>query len=111
VTAAPPDDPFAVLGVAPDADEATVRAAYRRAVREHPPDRDPAGFERVRAAYERVRDPVALAYSLLDPPPPSFPPPRHPDPPGLPSPANAARDLLRLLLATGLLSLEEPDGR
>ena len=33
------NDPYAVLGVAPDADDGAVRAAYRRLVREHHPDR------------------------------------------------------------------------
>ena len=33
------DDPFAVLGVPPDADEATAKAAHRKLVREHHPDR------------------------------------------------------------------------
>ncbi|MCO5168713.1 MAG: J domain-containing protein [Planctomycetes bacterium] len=49
-------DPYTVLGVSPGADEATVRAAYLAAVKAHPPDRDPAAFERVRDAYEALGD-------------------------------------------------------
>lgn len=47
-----------VLGVAPDADEAAVRRAYRERARDlHPdaPGGDEAAFRRVRDAYERLR--------------------------------------------------------
>ncbi|HZS40273.1 MAG TPA: J domain-containing protein [Polyangia bacterium] len=40
-----------VLEVAPDADAATVKAAFRRKALAHHPDRDPAGFAAVNAAY------------------------------------------------------------
>lgn len=33
------NDPYSILGVAPDADDKTIRNAYRRLVREHHPDR------------------------------------------------------------------------
>src|SRR3546814_20014078 len=33
------NDPYSILGVAPEADDNAVRAAYRRLVREHHPDR------------------------------------------------------------------------
>lgn len=55
-------DPFAVLGLDETADDAAVRAAYLRALRISPPDRDPEGFRRIRAAYEALRD----AESRLD---------------------------------------------
>ena len=48
------DDPYAVLGLAPDADAAALRRAYRRlALRLHP-DKDPsaaAAFARLQAAW------------------------------------------------------------
>ncbi len=47
--------PYIVLGVSMDADDDAVRQAYVDAVRRHPPERDPDGFRRVRAAYERIR--------------------------------------------------------
>lgn len=49
-------DPFAVLGLDDTADDAAVRAAYLRALQTSPPDRDPEGFQRIRAAYEALRD-------------------------------------------------------
>jgi curved DNA-binding protein CbpA len=50
-------DPWAVLGVPPDADEEQVRAAYLARVKEHPPDRAGEQFERIRDAYHLLRDP------------------------------------------------------
>ena len=46
-----------VLGVNPDASEEEIRAAYVRKVKEHPPDRSPEEFERIRDAYDSLRDP------------------------------------------------------
>ncbi len=45
-----------MLGIDETSGDETVRAAYLDAVRRSPPDRDPEGFHRVRAAYEAVRD-------------------------------------------------------
>ena len=52
-----PDDPATILGVSPDASAAEIRAAYLRKVREHPPDRSPLEFERIRDAYGQLQDP------------------------------------------------------
>lgn len=49
-------DPFDVLGVTPDVDDAGLKRAYFAKVREHPPEKDPEGFQRVRAAFEALRD-------------------------------------------------------
>lgn len=49
-------DPFEVLGIVPTDDDAVIRAAYLAGVRSHPPDRDPEEFQRVRRAYDAVRD-------------------------------------------------------
>src|SRR5438874_2436044 len=54
-------DPYVTLGLARTATAAEVKAAYFALVREHPPERDPATFKQVRAAYERLRDPAARA--------------------------------------------------
>jgi curved DNA-binding protein CbpA len=51
------DDPRQVLGVAPEAGDEEIRAAYLRKVKLYPPDRAPGEFEKVRDAYEVLRDP------------------------------------------------------
>lgn len=48
------DDPFAVLGVDEQTDDATLRQAYLDRVRQHPPETDPENFERVRDAYNAI---------------------------------------------------------
>jgi curved DNA-binding protein CbpA len=50
-------DPREMLGVSQDAGEEEIRAAYVRKVKEHPPDRSPEEFERIRDAYDSLRDP------------------------------------------------------
>jgi curved DNA-binding protein CbpA len=59
------DDPRQVLGVPPEASDEEIRAAYLRKVKEYPPDRAPREFERVRDAYEILRDPRLRARHLL----------------------------------------------
>ena len=49
--------PREVLGVNQDAGEEEIRTAYVRKVKEHPPDRSPEEFERIRDAYDSLRDP------------------------------------------------------
>lgn len=49
------DEALDVLGIDASVDEKGARRAYFRAVKAHPPERDPAGFERVREAYELIR--------------------------------------------------------
>lgn len=67
-------DPYVTLGVSPDADDATIRAAYLAAVRACPPERDAARFERVRAAFEAIGCAHArLAHELFDATVPSPP--------------------------------------
>lgn len=63
-------NPFAVLGLDEDASDAAVRAAYLVAVRAHPPDRDPAGFQRIREAYDAIRDEDRRVELRLFGPPP-----------------------------------------
>lgn len=64
-------DPFLILGVDPDADDAAVEAAYRSAIKRNPPDRAPAVFQAVREAYERLRTQRdRIAYRLFETEPP-----------------------------------------
>ena len=54
-----------VLGIAPDADEEAIRAAYLRKVKEHPPEKSPQEFEKIRDAYDTLRDPRRRAKEML----------------------------------------------
>jgi len=66
------NDPFLLLGVPDDADDAAIEAAYLAGIRRSPPERDPAGFEALRAAYEKIRTRRdRLAYGLFDQAPPT----------------------------------------
>jgi preprotein translocase subunit Sec63 len=58
-------DPYEVLGLPRDADEAAIRTRYLELVRESPPDRAPERFAAIRAAYDEVRDPARRLESLL----------------------------------------------
>ncbi len=49
-------DPFAVLGLPPDADDAAVRGRYLELTRQFPPEQHPERFAAVRAAYDRLKD-------------------------------------------------------
>src|SRR5437588_2718738 len=60
-------DPYQVLELPPDADDAAVRARYLELVRRWPPEQAPERFAAIRAAYERVRDRDArLRHRLFD---------------------------------------------
>lgn len=62
--------PFTVLDIEDSADDETVRAAYLRALRRSPPDRDPRGFAQIREAYEAIQNAdKRLASRLFGPPP------------------------------------------
>jgi hypothetical protein len=60
-----PEEPFAVLGLAPTLDPAVVKRAYFAALARHPPHEDPEGFRRTRAAYEALTRPGALEVAYL----------------------------------------------
>jgi hypothetical protein len=79
-----------------EVDEAAIKRAYRKAVAEHPPDRDPEVFRRVREAYELLRDPCASARTMLLQPLPQVPPPAPPEVPPPPPRGGIALTLLRL---------------
>lgn len=58
-------DPYAVLGLAGDADLAEIRRRYLDLVREFPPDREPERFATIRAAFDEVRDPARRLHSRI----------------------------------------------
>lgn len=87
----------ATLGVPAGADRAAIKRAYRAALAEHPPDRDPDGFRQVREAYELLVDPAERARELLLAPRPAVAPPALPPPPEPPMPGSTAIALLRVI--------------
>ncbi|HEV3201581.1 MAG TPA: J domain-containing protein [Bryobacteraceae bacterium] len=59
------NDPYQQLGIPLEAGDEEIRAAYLRKVKEYPPDRAPREFEKVRDAYELLRDPRRRTRHLL----------------------------------------------
>ncbi len=59
------EDPEIILGVEANATDDEIRAAYLARIAQFPPDRAPAEFERIRDAYELMRDPRGRARRLL----------------------------------------------
>ncbi len=77
------ENPYQVMGLAFTATEQEIRRAYFKLVREHPPERDPEPFKRIRTAYEILRDPARRAewdlFAAVQPPAP-LPSRRRPKP-------------------------------
>ncbi len=64
-------DPYLILGVPDDADDAAIETAYLEGIKRCPPERDADGFQALRAAYETLRTRRdRLAYALFDTSPP-----------------------------------------
>jgi curved DNA-binding protein CbpA len=49
-------DPYKVLGLSPDSDDAAIRRRYLELVKQFPPEQHPEKFAAVRAAFESLRD-------------------------------------------------------
>ena len=58
-------DPYQVLGIDSSADTEAIRKQYLALVREFSPERAPERFAEVRAAYEKLRDPVTSLHTRL----------------------------------------------
>ena len=58
-------DPYEVLGVRRDADEAAIRRKYLELVRHHSPEHEPKRFAEIRAAYDQLRDPIVSLKNRL----------------------------------------------
>jgi len=95
-------DPYAILGVAPNASSDEIRVAYRRAARASHPDLHPGDasaaerFKRVQVAYELLADPVRRAAYDAPPVPAAPPPPPAPSVATTPAPeppVSLAREL------------------
>jgi len=66
-------NPYQVLGIARDADDAAVRAAYLRAVQLSPPDRDAERFAALRRAFDALATHrLRIANDLFDKEPPTL---------------------------------------
>jgi curved DNA-binding protein CbpA len=50
-------DPYAVLQVSRTATLDEIKQAYFAQVRQHPPEREPEAFKRIRAAYDQLKTP------------------------------------------------------
>lgn len=57
--------PWEVLGVGQEASPEQVRAAYLALVKQYPPDQAPERFERIRDAYDQMRDPRIRMRQML----------------------------------------------
>jgi len=58
-------NPFLVLEVPEDADDAAIRSAYLGLVRRHPPESHPEQFQAIAQAYEAIKDADKRAQLLL----------------------------------------------
>jgi curved DNA-binding protein CbpA len=58
-------DPWNTLGVRPEADDDEIRAAYMNKVKEYPPDRCGPQFEKIRDAYEQLKNSYRRAKYLI----------------------------------------------
>ena len=57
--------PHETLGVADAASDQEIRAAYLAKVKEFPPERSPEEFEKIRDAYDALRDPRQRFRAML----------------------------------------------
>ena len=59
------DSPQNILGIAQDAKAEEIRAAYLAKIKEFPPEKYPAEFERIRDAYTILNDPRQRSRMML----------------------------------------------
>jgi curved DNA-binding protein CbpA len=61
-------NPYRVLDASPEDTDEAIRRRYLEAVRRYPPERFPAEFQRIREAYECIRDQEhRLEFLLFEP--------------------------------------------
>jgi len=58
-------DPFEILEIPDTAGAEEIRAAYLRKVKQYPPERSPEEFEKIRDAYDALRDPRLRTRKML----------------------------------------------
>jgi curved DNA-binding protein CbpA len=59
-------DPYEVLGLTNEADDAAIRMAFLKLTVQFPPEQHPDAFARIRTAYETIRTLYARARYALD---------------------------------------------
>jgi curved DNA-binding protein CbpA len=60
-------NPYLILRVSPNANDAEIRRAYLDAIRKFPPESEPERFQAISHAYEQIRDGKSrLKYLLFD---------------------------------------------
>ena len=60
-------DPYEILGVADDADDAAIRKRYLEMVKQFSPEQHPERFAAIRSAYEQLKDlETRLAHRLFE---------------------------------------------
>ena len=60
-------DPYTILGLPTDSDDAAIRQRYLELVRQFPPEQHPQRAAAVREAYDQLRDlPTRLRYRLFE---------------------------------------------
>jgi len=106
--AQPYEDPYRALELPHGASDADIKRAYFALVRAHPPEREPAVFKRIRAAYERLRDPQKRAETDMLLLQPWQPPTRKRRPPQF-APTVVDEDIIAA--ARALTDLERTDWR
>lgn len=52
-------DPWEMLGISRSADENEIRNAYLNLVKRNPPSKDPVFAEKLRSAYDQLKDPLS----------------------------------------------------
>jgi len=59
--------PFEILDISEDSDDSAIKKSYLKMVKQYPPERFPADFQRIRACYEQIKTKKdRLRYSLFD---------------------------------------------
>lgn len=58
--------PYEILAVSKHSDDSEIKKAYLAKVRQHPPERDPELFQKIRQAYELIQsEEHRMSYSLF----------------------------------------------
>ncbi len=60
-------NPWLILDIPAGTDDAGIRAAWQRAIQQHPPERDALRFQEVQEAYQAIRDARARAAWAVHP--------------------------------------------